>query len=103
VRRVAVLVHMTTPLSPIPSDQLRVTIEVGDDCVTTRRVAAALQELRAALDESDEMEVAGFESLKTLSDVIVSFSWQPPQAGMMSGLGAQQFKAGDVKPDHKDW
>lgn len=48
------------------ADQLRVTVEMGDDFVPSPRVAKALDELAEALRAGDEEEVAGFrmEELK---------------------------------------
>ncbi|HSL57652.1 MAG TPA: hypothetical protein VK866_07415 [Acidimicrobiales bacterium] len=42
------------------SDQLRISIEMGDEYQPTSRLRAALDELGAALAELDDAEVAGF-------------------------------------------
>lgn len=47
---------MTTPLRP---DQLRISIEMGDDYDASPRLRAALDELAAALEE-DSAEVEGY-------------------------------------------
>ena len=49
---------MTTPVQP---DQLRISIEMGDDYQPSDRLGAALGELAAALaDEESDGEVEGF-------------------------------------------
>jgi hypothetical protein len=44
----------------VGDDELRVSIEAGKDYPMMPRLAAALDELEAALQEADENEVAGF-------------------------------------------
>ncbi|HSL57821.1 MAG TPA: hypothetical protein VK866_08260 [Acidimicrobiales bacterium] len=75
---------MTTPVQP---DQLRVTIEMGDDYQPTDRLRAALDELGAALAAADGTEVEGFllgnphlRSFRTLSyDSLTAGQWTTPQ------------------------
>jgi hypothetical protein len=45
--------------NPVNADQLRVTVEMGDDYQPSERLAAALTELGAALTETDD-DVGGF-------------------------------------------
>ncbi len=45
--------------NPVNADQLRVVVEMGDDFEPSERLAAALNELGAALAESDD-DVGGF-------------------------------------------
>ena len=45
--------------NPVNADQLRVVVEMGDDYEPSERLAAALNELGAALAESDD-DVGGF-------------------------------------------
>ena len=53
-------VHMTND-APIAKDELRISVEAGDDYHASPRVAAALQELANALEEVDSGDdVAGF-------------------------------------------
>ena len=47
-------------LAPVESDQLRVVVEMGDDYQPSDRLSAALSELAAALEESDDDDVQGF-------------------------------------------
>lgn len=52
---------MTAPVNP---DQLRISIEMGDDYQPSDRLGAALGELAAALaDEESDAEVSGFDKL----------------------------------------
>lgn len=48
---------MTTPVNP---DQLRVTVEMGDQFQPSERLADALTELQASLASIEEAEVEGF-------------------------------------------
>jgi hypothetical protein len=45
---------------PVASDQLRVTVEMGDDYRPRPRLAAALDELAAAVQEEADAEVDGY-------------------------------------------
>lgn len=76
-----------------PSGQLRIVVDAGDGCMTTPRVADALDELRAALEEATP-EVAGFDLGNfEIQDFrkVSSFSWgvsNPPSlVGHVSGVG----------------
>lgn len=46
--------------APVASEELRISVEAGDAYHASPRVAAALQELAAALEEADSDDVAGF-------------------------------------------
>jgi len=46
--------------APIAKDELRISVEAGDDYHASPRVAAALQELATALEEAESDDVAGF-------------------------------------------
>ncbi len=60
------LVHMTTPVNP---DQLRVSVEMGDDYQPSDRLRSALDELAAALaDDGSDAEVSGFYYKYELKD-----------------------------------
>ena len=51
-------------LPPVAADQMRISVEVGDEYEPGERVAAALAELRDALQEDEDGDdVAGFLSL----------------------------------------
>lgn len=48
---------MTAPVNP---DQLRITVEMGDQFQPSERLASALTELQAALSSVEDAEVEGF-------------------------------------------
>jgi hypothetical protein len=60
----------------IKSDEIRITVEAGDDAVTTPRIAAALAELHSAIDEADA-DVEGFKlgNFDIQMVRVSSFSW----------------------------
>ena len=49
-----------TKNAPISKDELRISVEAGDEYHASPRVAAALQELATALEEADSDDVVGF-------------------------------------------
>ena len=52
-------------LPPVATDQMRISVEVGEEYQPSDRVGAALAELRDALaEESDETEGFGFAPLR---------------------------------------
>lgn len=75
-------------LPPVAADQLRISVEVGDEYEPSDRVAAALRELHDALaaESETDSDVEGFYSW-TLTDVkVTSYSFDSAGA-----LGAQSF------------
>ena len=51
--------------APIENDELRISVEAGDDYHATPRVAAALQELATALEEAEsDDDVVGFADME---------------------------------------
>lgn len=47
----------------IGKDELRISIEAGEDYPLTERLKAAVEELGAALEEIDDSDTAGFQFL----------------------------------------
>lgn len=79
-------------LPPVATDEMRISVEIGDDYEPSERVGAALRELQEALAEESGDDVQGFY---TLEDVIVTSHSFHSSAGL--------FPSRSFTFDHKDW
>ena len=53
----------TNETASVGADELRVTVEAGDQYQATPRLKAALDELAGALEEAEELDTAGFADI----------------------------------------
>lgn len=87
---------MNENLDTNPSGQLRIIVDAGDGCMTTPRIADALDELRAALEEAapdvegfdlGNFEIQDFRKVSSFSWGVSnppSYSWGVTQTGITS-------------------
>lgn len=77
----------------VPPDQIRVTIELGDDVQPSARLVAAIDELTAALREEPVAEVAGFMPLATpiLDDRCIRIVRDPLELRVASRPATQSY------------
>lgn len=92
--RLEVSYAMTTPVQP---GQLRVSIEMGDGYQPSDRLRAAIEDLRAALAETEDAEVEGFVHLENLAGArVLSFTHEH-----VEHFGARKPIAGALTPPMK--
>jgi hypothetical protein len=72
---------------PVAADQLRLSVEMGDDFQPSPRLAAALTELTAALEDESEADVEGFTAgIEKIEIAVRSLSFDSRSPGRFGAI-----------------
>ena len=84
-------------LPPVAADEMRISVEIGDDYQPSERVNAALLELQAALGEESGDDVEGFYKLTNV--MVTSYSYSSLQGVFPSRSLTTDFYKNDPTYD----